>query len=96
MSDDEVIGLKSTSIKFKKNIRLFVSTTYLISSILIIFLLYDYIGANISTIFLIFFIYSLIYQLINFKKNNVKDYLKLFKYNNYTGLLLFLSIFLIK
>ena len=30
MSDDEIIGLKSTSIKFKKNIRLFVSITYLI------------------------------------------------------------------
>ena len=30
MSDDEIIGLKSTSIKFKKNIKLFVLFLYLI------------------------------------------------------------------
>ena len=36
MSDDEIIGLKSTSIKFKKNINLFLSTSYLILIILII------------------------------------------------------------
>ena len=30
MSDDEIIGLKSTSIKFKKNIKTFVSFSYLI------------------------------------------------------------------
>ena len=29
MSDDEIIGLKSTSIKFKKNIKLFVVMSYL-------------------------------------------------------------------
>ena len=34
MSDDEIIGLKSTSIKFKNNIKLFVSFSYLISSFL--------------------------------------------------------------
>ena len=31
MSDDEIIGIKSTSIKFKKNIKLFVGACYLIS-----------------------------------------------------------------
>ena len=34
ISDDEVIGVKSTAIKFKKNIGLFVGCCYLISSIL--------------------------------------------------------------
>ena len=38
MSDDEIIGLKSTSIKFKKNIKLFVFFSYLISMILLIYL----------------------------------------------------------
>ncbi len=33
MSDDEIIGLKSTSIKFKNNIGLFVTTSYLITII---------------------------------------------------------------
>ena len=35
MSDDEIIGLKSTSIKFKKNIKLFISFSYLITVLLI-------------------------------------------------------------
>ena len=38
MSDDEIIGLKSTSIKFKNNIKLFVSIAYFITSCLILFL----------------------------------------------------------
>ena len=46
MVDDEIIGMKSTSIKFKNNIKLFVSFCYLISSILIIYLFYSKIGIN--------------------------------------------------
>ena len=38
ISDDEVIGVKSTAIKFKNNLNLFVISCYLISSILIIWL----------------------------------------------------------
>ena len=38
MSDDEIIGLKSTSIKFKKNIKLFVSISYLISIAIVLYL----------------------------------------------------------
>jgi 4-hydroxybenzoate polyprenyl transferase len=34
MSDDEIIGLKSTSIKFKKNIKLFVSIAYFLTTII--------------------------------------------------------------
>jgi 4-hydroxybenzoate polyprenyltransferase len=93
MSDDEIIGLKSTSIKFKRYIKLFVSTSYLITTTMIIFLFKDRIGQNIYTIFLFIFILSLIYQLIKFKKNNTKNYLDLFKINNYSGLFLFLGIF---
>ena len=74
MSDDEIIGLKSTSIKFKKNIKLFVSISYLISIILIFLLFYNYIGQNMFTVFLFFFTLSLIYQLIFFKKNKTKNY----------------------
>ena len=95
MSDDEIIGLKSTSIKFKKNIKLFVSISYLISIILIFLLFYNYIGQNMFTVFLFFFTLSLIYQLIFFKKNKTKNYLRLFKFNNFSGLFLFLSILFI-
>ena len=95
MSDDEIIGLKSTSIKFKKNIRLFVSITYLIFVILVIYLFKDFIGTNFFTFFLTIFILTLIFQLLKFKGNNLENCLKLFKLNNLTGLLLFLGIYTI-
>jgi 4-hydroxybenzoate polyprenyltransferase len=93
MSDDEIIGLKSTSIKFKKNIRLFVSITYLIFITLVIYLFKDFIGANIFTFFLTMFIFTLFFQLLKFKKQKLENYLKLFKLNNLTGFLLFLGIY---
>ena len=93
MSDDEIIGLKSTSIKFKKNIKMFISICYLISVFLIMFLFSNFFGLNLFTFFLFFFLLSLFYQVINFKVNKTKNYLKLFKINNYTGLMLFLSIY---
>ena len=92
ISDDEIIGLKSTAIKFKKNIRAFVSLNYLISVLLILFLFKNLIGANFFTLLLLTFIFSLVYQLMNFKQNSKRNYLKLFKVNNFTGLFLFLSI----
>ena len=95
MSDDEIIGLKSTSIKFKKNIKLFLSSSYLITSILVLYLFKNYIGMNLHTLFLILFISTLIYQIIKFDKKKTKELLNLFKINNYSGLLLFLSIFFI-
>ena len=95
MSDDEIIGLKSTSIKFKKNIRLFVSIAYLAFVILVIYLFKDFIGTNFFTFFLTMFILTLILQLLKFKRNNFENCLKLFKLNNLTGLLLFLGIYTI-
>ena len=92
MSDDEIIGLKSTSIKFKKRIKLFLSLSYFITSLLLLYLFKNYLGMNFHTFFLTFFIISLIYQVIKFDKKKTKIYLNLFKTNNYSGLLLFLSI----
>ena len=95
MSDDEIIGLKSTSIKFKKNIKFFISISYLIFIALIFYLFKDFLGKNIFSFFLILFVLSLIYQLFKFKKNKSKDYLNLFKINNFTGFFLFIGIYLI-
>ena len=92
MSDDEIIGLKSTAIKFKKKIKLFISICYFISTFLILLLFYDFLGLNVFTIFLFFFLSTLFYQIKNLKMNNSKNYLKLFKINNYSGLFLFLGI----
>ena len=92
ISDDEIIGLKSTAIKFKNNIKLFVSISYLITVFMVLFLFKNSIGLNIFSLFLTIFILSFIYQLFKFKKNQPDNYLKIFKFNNYTGLLLFLTI----
>ena len=54
--DDEIIGIKSTSVKFKKNIKLFVSICYLLSSSLIVSLFYNQFGLNSFTILFIIFI----------------------------------------
>ena len=91
IADDEVIGLKSTSIKFKKNIKFFVCTSYLITSALLIILFFEKIGKNMFSFLLLLFVVSLVYQVINFNKNAPKTCLKTFKFNNYSGLLLFLS-----
>jgi len=93
--DDEIIGIKSTSIKFRKNIKLFISTSYFLSSFLIVILFYSQLGLNIFTLLIIIFILSLIYQIMKFKENNPKKCLKIFKLNNYSGFLLFFGILLI-
>tara|TARA_X000001036_G_scaffold28518_1_gene23542 strand:+ start:755 stop:1609 length:855 start_codon:yes stop_codon:yes gene_type:complete len=92
VADDEIIGVKSTAIKFKKNIKLFVSICYLISSLLIIITFANSIKINLSTLFIIMFILSLIYQLKIFNKDNPNTCLKAFKINNFSGILLFISI----
>jgi 4-hydroxybenzoate polyprenyltransferase len=92
MSDDEIIGLKSTAIKFKKNIKLFVSISYLITTFLVLYLFKNYIGLNILSFFLLLFNLSLAYQVLKFNKLKPRICLNMFKLNNYTGLLLFLSI----
>ena len=92
MTDDEIIGIKSTSIKFKDNIKLFVGLSYFISSILLLYVFFNELGFNIFTIFLIMFISTLIYQVKCFDKKKIQRYLSLFKLNNISGLFLFLGI----
>ena len=93
MSDDEIIGLKSTAIKFKTNLKLFVLVSYSISISLLIYVLNDYIGFNTTTIFLLMFCISLLYQVLKMKNTESENYLRLFKFNNYSGLILFIAIF---
>ena len=58
-----------------------------------LYLFKNFFGLNFFTFFSTMFILSLIYQLKELKKNNSKLYLRLFKFNNYSGLMLFLGIF---
>ena len=92
IEDDEIIGVKSTSIKFKGKIKLFVGTCYFITFILLILFFKGVVGLNLSTILIVMFLISLFYQLKIFDKDNPLSCLKAFKINNLSGLLVFLSI----
>ncbi len=92
-SEDEIIGVKSTAIKFKKNLTLFIICCYLISSILMTSVIIN-LEVNYFFIFLVLFMLSLFYQIKVFKPKKSHSCLKAFKLNNYSGLFLFLSIFL--
>ena len=90
--DDEIIGVKSTSIKFKKNIKQFVSINYLLSSLLIIYLIKNELGFNFLTFFMLIFILTKIYQIQIFDRTNPRSCFKAFKLNNFSGLNMFLVI----
>jgi 4-hydroxybenzoate polyprenyltransferase len=91
--DDEIIGIKSTSIKFKNNVKVFVGTCYslCVLCILILGLLME-INKYLLPLS-VFFILSLVYQIKIFKTDNPKSCLACFKMNNLTGLFIFLFIF---
>ena len=92
-SDDEIIGVKSTAIKFKNNVKVFVGICY---SLCVLFILILGILMEIDKYILLlstFFILSLIYQIKLFKANDSMSCLSSFKMNNLTGFLIFLFIF---
>ena len=94
MSEDEIIGVKSTALKFKKNIKLFVSINFLISFILLLIFFYNSFINNLSSLFILFFFLSLVYQVYIFDKKKPLKCLYAFKINNLSGLFLFLGIVL--
>ena len=89
--DDEIIGVKSTSIKFKKNIKKFVSLNYIISTIFLIYFFKSFLGLNLLTFFIFLFVLSLVYQIKIFDKKKPTTCLKAFKVNNLSGLILFFA-----
>ncbi len=94
ISDDEVIGVKSTAIKFKDKIGLFVGTCYLISSVAIVLVMIN-LKINYCLFFLLFFILTLFYQLKICKKKDPDECFRAFKLNNFSGMLVFFGFFLI-
>ena len=92
MSDDEIIGVKSTSIKFKKNIKYFVSLSYFLTSVCMFYAFRNFLGVNLFTLLLCFFLISLLYQILIFTINDSKSCLKAFKFNNFSGMIVFFSI----
>ncbi len=95
IKDDEIIGLKSTSIKFKGNSKKFLSICYLILSLCLIFGGYLMDFNWMYFLFLTIPIFHLfVYQIKYFESENPQICLKLFKSNNFFGLILLVTILL--
>ena len=92
IKDDEIIGLKSTSIKFKNNVKFFVGSCYCLCVVGILMLFFIMEINKFNLVFSIFFILSLIYQIKIFKINDPKTCLAAFKINNITGIFVFVFI----
>ena len=93
IKDDEIIGVKSTSIKFKKNPKIFITICYLIfifmqvvTGIVMDFKLLYFIGLLFISFHLIYF------QSISLDISLPKICLKKFRSNNFLGFLIFLNI----
>jgi 4-hydroxybenzoate polyprenyl transferase len=94
ISDDEVIGVRSTAIKFRNNLNLFVGSCYLVSSGIIL-LVMMILKINYCLVFLIFFMFSLFYQIKLYDLKKSETCLKAFKLNNLSGLIVFLGFVLL-
>ena len=95
MHDDEIIGVKSTSIKFKNNPKVFVGSCYCLC---VLFILIMFFMMDLNKYILFFsmpFIVSLFYQIKIFDIKNEKSCLNAFKFNNFSGFFNFLFILLI-
>jgi len=95
ITDDEIIGVKSTSIKFKKIPNLFVGMCYLIFIISLI--ITGFLGDlnKIYYLLLVVITFHLIfYQVKRFDSKNTEACFKTFKSNNLLGFIVFGSIFL--
>ena len=91
--DDEIIGVKSTSIKFKNNVKIFVGTCYSLCVFLILIMFFVMEINKYLLLLIIPFIVSFVYQVKIFKVSNSDSCLLAFKNNNLTGLLIFIFIF---
>jgi 4-hydroxybenzoate polyprenyltransferase len=95
IKDDEIIGLKSTSIKFKSNPIIFLIICY---SIFYLITLSMGFLMNLNNLF--FFSLAIVFlqifysQLKMLKIDDAKNCLKIFKSNNFLGLLVYFGIFI--
>ena len=91
--DDEIIGVKSTSMKFKNNVKAFVGSCYCLCVlfILIMFLMMDL--SKYLLLLTIPFIISFVYQIKMFNKDDPKSCLAAFRNNNLSGFLILIFVF---
>ncbi len=97
IKDDEIIGLKSTSIKFKGSAKKFLIICY---AFLLLLLISGGTYMELNNIYylltLIPFCHLFFYQIRIFDQNNPESCLSAFKSNNFFGLIIFLNILIIK
>ena len=97
IKDDEIIGLKSTSIKFKGKAREFLFICY---AFVIIFFIVGGFKMNFHFSYFILILIPLVhlffYQIKKFDLNNPSSCLNAFKSNNLFGLIIFLNILITK
>jgi len=93
IKDDEIIGVKSTSIKFKNNPKIFISLCYLLFlvALITIGILMDFKILYFITLIIIF-LHLTIYQIKNLNVINPSQCLQKFKSNNFLGLIVFINI----
>ena len=93
VKDDEIIGLKSTSIKFKKKPQILLYSCYSIFLLIILTIGY-FMSLNKLSLFLyiLIFIQMFYFQLNKLNTKNPSSCLKIFKSNNFLGLLIFLGL----
>ena len=97
IKDDEIIGLKSTSIKFKGKEKKFLFMCYAFLLILLIFGGYKMeLHTSYYLLSLIPFVHLFIYQIKTFNLNDPSSCFKVFKSNNLFGLIVFLNILIVK
>ena len=97
IKDDEIIGLKSTSIKFKGKAKKFLFVCY---AFVIIFFIVGGFKMNFHfsyyILILIPLVHLFLYQIKKFDLNNPSSCLNAFKSNNLFGLIIFLNILIVK
>ena len=93
IKDDEIIGVKSTSIKFKKNPKFFILVCYLI---FILTLTYIGLSLNFNKVYfgglLLIILHLFLFQIKSLDIKSKNSCLKKFKSNNFLGLLIFLNL----
>jgi len=95
IKDDEIIGVKSTSIKFKQNPKLFLSLCYMIFTISLIIVGFFMKFKFLYYVFLLVPIFNMFFlQIKNFRIEDPKNCFSLFKKNNFLGFLILSCIIL--
>ena len=97
IKDDEIIGVKSTSIKFKNSPKTFIGSSYFLFFVCLILIGYFMKFNNLYYLFLLIpFFHLFLYQIKNWEVNNSNSCHKKFKSNNTLGLIVFLIILIEK